>query len=403
MFPFFGLGAALQARGHRVTVVVSEHYRPLAIEHGFDFAALVPTAETERLLANPDFWHPIKSMRIASQWGLPWIGEQYETLSRLANSPDTALIASPGVVAARVLQEKRGVPLASVLLQPWMVPSSIAPPIMPARLTLPRWAPPPAKWLYFRGFDAVGDWLVGRKINELRAAIGLPPMRRIFRWWLSPQLVIGMFPAWYGRPQRDWPAQLRLTGFPLYDGRPAAELCPDLVAFCQAGPPAVAFTFGTGMMHSAKLFRAAVDCCSRLAIRGLLLTKYRSQLPAELPPKVRQVEYAPFQQLFPRCAAVVHHGGIGTTATAFAAGVPQLVVPLAFDQVDNAVRVKRLGGGDWIKANRASGARLATALAPLLTAAARNRSSAMAEKMSEHGSGFALAAQLAEQMLPAAR
>ena len=82
-------------------------------------------------------------------------------------------------------------------------------------------------------------------------------------------------------------------------------------------------------------------------MRGILLTKYAAQVPDPLPPNVIRVGFAPFRKLFPRCAAVVHHGGIGTVAKALAAGVPQLVLPGAFDQTDNATRVKRLGAGDW--------------------------------------------------------
>src|SRR5205085_298614 len=262
--------------------------------------------------------------------------------------------------------EKLGTPLVSVVLQPWMIKSNIEPPIMPANLTLPRWAPQPVKWLYWRMLDAVGDRLIGRTLNMLRSSIGLPRMRRIFHWWLSPERVLGMFPDWYGVPQRDWPPQLKLTGFPLYDGRPTAELAPELVDFCQSGAPPIVFTFGTGMMHAARLFEAAVQACQKLDRPGLLLTKYRHQLRGNLPANVRHVEYAPFQKVFPLCGAIVHHGGIGTTARALVAGVPQLIVPHAFDQVDNAVRVKRLGGGNWIKPNQVTADRLAGLLAALL-------------------------------------
>jgi rhamnosyltransferase subunit B len=71
-------------------------------------------------------------------------------------------------------------------------------------------------------------------------------------------------------------------------------------------------------------------------------------LPANLPAGVRHFHYVPFSQILPRAAAFVHHGGIGTVAQALASGVRQLVVPLAHDQPDNAVRVRRLGVGDMM-------------------------------------------------------
>ena len=154
----------------------------------------------------------------------------------------------------------------------------------------------------------------------------------------------------------------------MYDGAPAegngrpAGLQADLSAFLDAGVPPVAFTFGTGMRHAGPVFRAAAEACRTLEVCALFLTKFAEQLPAGLPPTIRHVAYAPFQQLFPRCAAVVHHGGIGTLAKAFAAGVPQLALPVAYDQTDNGIRVKRLGAGEWLMARRATPARLSESL-----------------------------------------
>ena len=217
---------------------------------------------------------------------------------------------------------------------------------MPGGLTLPRRAPRWAGRLYWRLIDAVGGWLMGSHLTSLRASLGLKRVRRLFQWWLSPQRVIGLFPEWYGPPQSDWPPQIRLTGFPLCDGTPSRDLPTDVAEFCQAGPPPVAFTFGTGMRHAAGLFRAAAEACRLLGVRGLLLTPYAEQLPPNLSASVRRCDFAPFQELFPRCAAVVHHGGVGTAARALATGTPQLVLPWAYDQEDNAARVKRLGAGE---------------------------------------------------------
>jgi UDP:flavonoid glycosyltransferase YjiC (YdhE family) len=255
-----------------------------------------------------------------------------------------------------------------------------APPVMPGLVSLPRWAPHTIGKLYWRCWDFAAELFVGRPLNRLRASLGLKPVRRIFCWWLSPELVLGMFPNWYGPPQADWPLQMRLAGFPLYDGRPHSSLPCDVREFCSAGEPPIAFTFGTGMMHAAHLFRAALEACQLLGKRGLLLTKYRGHLPVPLPSSVRHVEFAPFQQLLPLCAAVVHHGGVGTVAKALAAGTPQLILPFAFDQADNAVRVKQMGVGDWLKPHQRSGVRIARALTPLLTPAVRARCCATAAR-----------------------
>jgi UDP:flavonoid glycosyltransferase YjiC (YdhE family) len=218
----------------------------------------------------------------------------------------------------------------------------------------------------WRALDILVHFLIGKPLNGLRVSLGLKPQRRIVGNWFSPQLVLGLFPEWYGPPQADWPPQMRLTGFPMFDGGRSDELSPPLLEFCGAGKPPVAFTFGTGMAHPAALFRSALEACEILGVRGVFLTKHRDQLPASLPPSVFHSSFAPFQKLFPRCAAVVHHGGIGTVAKAMAAGTPQLICPLCFDQMDNADRVRTLGVGDGLKA-RPDGRRIATALSRLMT------------------------------------
>jgi UDP:flavonoid glycosyltransferase YjiC (YdhE family) len=380
VYPHVGLGTRLRARGHRVTLVANEHYRAWAADLGLGFRALVSDDETRRMLADPDFWHPLRSAWAGVRWGAGLIPRQYDLLAELARDRECVLVANPGVFAARLVQERLSRPLATLLLQPWMIPSVEAPPVMPGGLTLPRWAPRPVGALYWRLIDAVSDQLVARPLNRLRAALGLKPVRRVFRWWLSPERVIGLFPDWYGPPQGDWPPQVRLAGFSRYDGGRGDDLPPEVRAFCGAGPPPVAFTLGTGMMHAAGFFRAALEACQALGARGLFLTKFPRQLPAPLPPTVRHCAFAPFRRLFPRCAAVVHHGGVGTTAQALAAGTPQLILPLAWDQPDNAARVKRLGAGDWLRRGRRSGPHLARALARLLTPQTQARCQAVAAR-----------------------
>jgi UDP:flavonoid glycosyltransferase YjiC (YdhE family) len=368
IFPYVGVGAVLRERGHSVTLAAAETYESLARHHGIGFKALLSAEENHELFGHRDFWNPRKTAFLSARWGRRFIGRQYQLLSTLLTD-DTVLVANPGVFAASLVHEKLGTPWTSLVLQPGIIPSSDAPPVMPGFAFLSR-APRPVWKLFWRGLDLLGDSLVGGELNRLRRSLGLGPMRRIFQNWLSPQLVIGMFPDWYAAPQPDWPSQMRLVGFPVVDGGWKQELAPELRAFCRGGEPPVAFTFGTGMAHPAELFRAAIDACERLGRRGILLTKYRDQLPKELPKSILHCAFAPFHYLFPLCAAVVHHGGIGTVSQALAAGVPQLAQPLCFDQFDNGIRLKRFGVGDSL-GGAASGKRMARALSPLLAAEAR--------------------------------
>ena len=102
------------------------------------------------------------------------------------------------------------------------------------------------------------------------------------------------------------------------------------------------------MAQDAEFFRVSAEVCRASGRRGLLLTQFPEQLPARLPETVRHFHYVPFSEVLPRAAAFVHHGGIGTIAQGLAGGVPQLVVPLAHDQPDNAIRVRGLGVGEML-------------------------------------------------------
>jgi len=377
VLPYLRLGAALRERGHRVTVVAPQPYADRVATRGLKFRPLVSTNENEELLGNPDFWHPLKCAVVGAKWGARFLDRQYELISQLAREEDSVLVANPGAIAARVVHDRWGTPMASIVLQPWMIKSTIEPPVMPAGLTLPRGTPWPLSSLYWLALDAVAAMLVGGPLSRLRRSLGLGPVRRMFHWWLSPQLVIGFFPEWFGAPRPDWPPQVRLAGFPLEPTTDHATLPSEVEEFLAAGEPPIVFTFGTGMMHAADLFRVSLEACQILGARGLFITRYRPQIPDWLPPTVRHVEFAPFRQLFPRSAAVVHHGGVGTITEAMFAGVPQLVLPIAYDQFDNAIRVKRLGAGDWVKPRDRSGARVARALSNLIGPDARGRSAAL--------------------------
>jgi UDP:flavonoid glycosyltransferase YjiC (YdhE family) len=136
--------------------------------------------------------------------------------------------------------------------------------------------------------------------------------------------------------------------------------------FLAAGPPPIAFSPGSANQAAHAFFSAAVDACDRLGQRGVLLTKYDHQLPSVLPPSVRHFEFVPLSKLLPRTAALVHHGGIGSCAQGLAAGIPQLVQPMSYDQFDNARRLIRLGVATEISVKKFRGRTVANALARLL-------------------------------------
>ena len=120
------------------------------------------------------------------------------------------------------------------------------------------------------------------------------------------------------------------------------------------------------MKHGRDFFRVAIKVSGQLGQRAILLSNHTEQIPRQLPPGIVHFDYIPFSQILPRCAALIHHGGIGSTAQALAAGIPQLIMAMAFDQMDNAARVERLKAGYGLSRRQFRTRRVQTLLAQLL-------------------------------------
>jgi UDP:flavonoid glycosyltransferase YjiC (YdhE family) len=224
------------------------------------------------------------------------------------------------------------------------------------------------KGLQFWLADAVvAKWLLGNELNRVRRELGLRPARRIFSHWLhATDLIVGLFPDWFGPPQPDWPTNVRVVGFPLWDSRANAQLCDEVREFLADGTPPIAFSPGSANRDAQTFFTVAVEVCARLGRRGVLLTKYRDQLPSNLPRTVRHFSFVPLSKLLPHTTALVHHGGIGSCAQGLAAGVPHLVQPMSYDQFDNSRRLVGLGVAQEISVRRFRAPAVAVALTSLL-------------------------------------
>jgi UDP:flavonoid glycosyltransferase YjiC (YdhE family) len=239
-------------------------------------------------------------------------------------------------------------------------------------------------------------------VHELRRELGLPPAAHpIFEGKHARDLVLALFSAELGAPQPDWPRQVVQTGFAFHDRlEPGAGLSPELVRFLAEGDPPVVFTLGSAAVFDAgRFYLESVDAAVSLGRRAVLLVGFdpdnvpRSPLPAG----VIAVEYAPFSELFPRAAAIVHQGGAGTTGQAMRAGRPMLVMPFSHDQPDNAARVVRLGVARVIERRRYRADRAAMALRGLLDdpAYAEAGAKVRARMAGEKGAGAAVDAILA--------
>jgi UDP:flavonoid glycosyltransferase YjiC (YdhE family) len=369
-YPFIGLGQRLRERGHDVTLVTNGYFRNAVRNAGLRFQQHGSEEEYLEALKNPDIWHPTKGF--AAVVGHPRMPEAVQEQHQLVaehmyRNPNVVVVAGSLALGARLAQETHGVRLATVHLSPGVFMSVERPPTMPITGFFKWFGKTGIRLVYWLGNTFVINPTMQRNLGRLRKEMYLPKEKRFFtRWIHSPELVLAMFPPWYAEPASDWPPQVRMVGFPLHDVDSDQPLAPEVVAYLQAGEPPLVFTFGSAMRHGQRLFQAAIDASYRLRRRCLLLTRFRDQLPNPLPPHAFCFDYVPLRQLLPYSAALIHHGGIGTTAQALHAGVPQLITPLAHDQFDNAARVQQLEAGDVLPARKLTTKRLARRLRQLL-------------------------------------
>lgn len=366
VYPLLGLGIALRDHGYDVEVIANSYFQPAIERAGLSFVELGRYEDLRSGLEHPDLWHRRKGFVVLAQTIMPLTKRLYEIIASRYVPGETVVVASSLALSARVAQEKLGLPLVTVHLQPTAFRS-----IYDAEPQRPTFSP---RWLH-GARKRLRDWLVdvlfldrifGPEINALCAELGLPRVRRpLYQWWHSPQRVLGMFPEWFAPPQPDWPPQTRLTGFPLFDDS-EQELPAELDDFLAEGAPPIVFTPGSAMRQARAFFAESTAACTLLGRRGILLTRFREQAPDDLPKEVRHFDYLPLSQVLPRAAALVSHGGIGTVAQALAAGVPQLVMPMAFDQFANAARLEELGVARTLAAKSYRASAVARALTGLL-------------------------------------
>lgn len=370
LHPYQALALGLRARGHRVTIATHELYRAKVEAEGVDFHPVRPHLEPD-----PEkmklFMDARKGPEAVMKLFFATVRESYEDLTEAARGADL-LVTHPITYAGPLVAEKTGIPWVSTVLAPISFFSVYDPPALPA-----------APWfLKLRflgpGFHRAAFSLAKRTtlpwsepLRQLRAALGLAPgPNPIFEGQHSPSLTLALFSKLLGAPQKDWPPNTRVTGFLFYDRlNQDAGLAPELEAFLAAGPPPIVFTLGSSaVMDPGRFYIESAAAAHALGRRAALLIglEPRNLPPDALPEGVAAFDYAPFSALFPRAAAIVHQGGVGTTAQAMRSGRPMLVMPYAHDQHDNAARVERLGIARQVSRSRYRAPLVAAELRALL-------------------------------------
>ena len=358
LHPLMAIGRELQKLGHEVTIATSDQHGPRIIENGLNFVEIPPKFPDEqnynRLMER---WMDPKhgSDRVVREFVIPALPGTHEALQPLVAAADL-VITHPFTVSAAYWAESMDKPWMAIPFAPLMFISEAEPPVVgnflhPERL---QWfgGPYPLRWLL-----RLAKWANGlgwKEFTKIRSKMGLPKLQGhpfLDYYMKNSSMVVAPFSRVLGQPQPDWPAQTCQTGFAFYD-RNDTELHGDqpdhIEEFMAAGTPPIVFSLGsTGVYTAGDFYIQAWESAKRLGQRALLLVgpDKNVSIPQNAGPDCLIVPYAPHVRVFPKSSVVVHHGGVNTTGQAFRAGRPQLVVPLAHDQFDNAVRVERAGCG----------------------------------------------------------
>lgn len=353
--PFIALGLRLRERGYHVRVLAIEDYAELVESYGLEFAPLVGRAAdlmdrelVYQLLegaSNPVLvgYRFLQSIR-------PLFRQLMADCWAACQDVDGIVASTLGQHVAASLVERRPMPLVMAHFHPnsqtrfWPDKSF---PALPAQI--------PGRELYNLLSYPLADhglWqLLGLVLNEARRSVlDLPSLGPLALWrrtrTFKPPTLYG-YSRHVAPAPPDWSRDEAITGYwfverPV-DWQPPAEL----VAFLAAGPPPVYIGFGSILLgrNADRVTNEIVAALRQTGQRGILFRGWGDMGNIALPPDVLLIDAVPHDWLFPQVAAVVHHGGAGTTAATLRAGVPSVVVPAFGDMTFWAARVAALGVG----------------------------------------------------------
>jgi vancomycin aglycone glucosyltransferase len=334
--PMVALALALRARGHAVSFVAPDNSISWVRSFGFD--AVANGIDVEEILRSNG--GAFDSMRWqARHFSEVLIPRLFESVA--AAAPNADLIVGAGVqVAAGSVAEARGVPYASAVFCPCVVPTGASPPPTVRVQTLPSWMNR-AIWSASR---PLADLLLRRPINRARRRLDLPADPAPMTTMLGDLIIVAADRDLAPLPD-DAPERIVGTDAWVLDDPSALD--PRIEAFLDAGDPPVYIGFGSMVAARGEALVAhAIAAVRSIGARALVAGGWAG-LDAFVADAddLLAVRAAPHGALLPRVAAVIHHGGAGTTTAAARAGRPQVVVPHILDQFYWAHRVEALGIG----------------------------------------------------------
>lgn len=362
VLPFVGVGAELARRGHDVTVLTHRRFADLVDGAGLDFVAIGCRRRYRRAVDDPDLWHPTRGLKTVMNRLLPDPLVGYEAVMDHAGD-DTVAITHPFAFGSHLARDRHGIDCATLVLSPCLLRSRRRVPVMYGDRELSQMARPIKQLMWWLADRILIDPATTPRLHRACRRLGLPPVQRPFDGWIhSDQLTIGLFPPWFAPPQPDWPDSVELTGFSLYF--PATDVPAPVAAFVDAGSPPLVATTASATVDGNDFVAPIVRACRATGDRALFLgTDPAVSLPDS--DQFLAADFAPLDRVLPHCRALIHHGGVGTTAAGIRAAIPQLVRPVAHDHPDQAARIQRLGIGARLLADEFTAPALVEHLDPI--------------------------------------
>lgn len=353
IFPLIALAGGLSSAGHDVTLVITcvdgkdyYHYgERLNFRLKQTGKLFYDKAEYARLANEIGYKkNPVKQLDlILKKFFEPFADEMYSAARKLCEEND-AIIGHFIHYPAQVAAQKAGLRRITVTLNHSGIPTGYTPPAgMPnlGRLVNP---------LLWKLVMKVLGWQLAPAINRFRVREGCPPIRSVREVWESRLLNLIAVGRIFCEGYPDWEDYQRVCGFlNMPDGAYDYAIPRDLEEFIASGPPPVYMTFGSMVteMHGAGYIQATnklmADAARLAGARAIIQSQWDAADGVEESPDIYKVKKAPHNAIFPRCSAVVHHGGAGTTHSSTRAGCPSVVVALVADQPFWGSELRRLG------------------------------------------------------------
>lgn len=348
LFPYLSIGQRLNERGHTAVIAAPETYRVAVKGAGIEFAPIRPDVayddpETIRRAMDPKRGIEVVIREIL----LPHLRDSYRDLEAACENAD--LLASHMLTyAAPILGEKKDIPWVSTVLMPMVFCSAYDPPALAPIPWFARLRPlgPGVVRVLWRLLRRL-SWSWSEPIRGFREELGLgADADPLWEGQFSPHGTLALFSSVLAKAQPDWPRKTTVCGFPFHDDDFGGNAdSSELKRFLAAGAAPLVFSLGSSAVFAAgDFYKVAGEAATRLKQRAVMIVG-DTPMPENLPDEVLAIRSAEVSSLFTAASIVVHAGGVGTTGQAMRAGRPQLVIPVAHDQFDNALRVERLGIG----------------------------------------------------------